>query len=80
MQEDKIEIWPPMATKAFLIPKEPKKTIIGSEYEIYHFYTIDMHPSPLSGALHDPRPFCQFKSRLIYGYHVKEHENKSYVM
>ena len=30
--------------------------------------------TPVSGALHDPRPFCQFKSRLIHGYHVKEHE------
>ena len=30
--------------------------------------------TPVSGALHDLRLFCHFKSRLIHGYHVKEHE------
>ena len=35
---------------------------------------LRVSPTPVSGALHDLRPFCHFKSRLIHGYHVKKHE------
>ena len=30
--------------------------------------------TPVSGALHDPWPFCHFNSRHIHGCHLKEHE------
>ena len=30
------------------------------------------HDTPVSEALHDPQPFCHFKSGLIHDYLVKE--------
>ena len=38
------------------------------------FIIIHKYIKPVYGALHDPWPFCDFESRLIYGYHAEEHK------